>query len=169
MPLSLVYWPPFFSHSKSSFFPSVKSINKRQFMWRLRAWTLQPDFLGLNHEYEVGQIGHALRASISSFVRWEWYHHLHFTISWTDLVYTVNAQSIKSCYWFVLFCFPNVTTETHEILVLRLKKKKKAYDDTVNNLPIRLSKWNCTSWRVINFLSQISCKFLAYNKSSTNV
>lgn len=35
-------------------FSSAKPINKRQFMQWLKAWTLQPDFLGMNYEYEVG-------------------------------------------------------------------------------------------------------------------
>lgn len=114
---------------------SVKSINKRQFMWRLRAQTLQADFLGLNHEYEVGQIAHAPWASISSFVKWERYHHLHFTIPWTDLLYTPNAQRMSKvaidlfCFLVCFFFPPNVTTGGHGILVPRHKKKKKAYDE----------------------------------------
>lgn len=132
------------------------------------AWTLQPDFLGLNHEYEVGQTVHALWASISSFVKWDWCYHLHFTVPWTDLVYYVK-ECQKSKVAVGLFVFWNVTTEGHDILEPRLKKKKSIWGMYLIICLSASPSEDCISWRLFNFLFQLSYKFLAYNKSSINV
>lgn len=110
----------------------------------------------------------ALWVSTPSFVKWEWYHHLHLTAPWAQLVHSKCSYNVNSCYW--------------------LKKKKSYYHKVMTSLYLdfkkkKKSRWwvyliicltaspseDCTSWRLINFfLSQISHTFLAY-KSSINV
>lgn len=59
---------------------------------------LQPDLLGLNHEYKVGQIAQPLRASLSSFVKWVRFHHLpHSTLNMTDTQEVLKEG--QRCYW----------------------------------------------------------------------
>lgn len=78
---------------------------------------LQPDLLGLNHEYKVGQIAQPLRASLSSFVKWVRFHHLpHSTLNMTDTQEVLKEG--QRCYWLKK---KNVTsTARHDILVPRV-------------------------------------------------